>query len=422
MQNNSPSGNKLLRMVVDGSLAGSCGATGSPCDRATSDEHSYAPEVTQIPASNRQIRSVVRSNGTLELSIATVDTPQPKEDQVLVRVEASPINPSDLGLLFGAADMGTARSKGSISDPVVEADISPKVLPSLAARFDESMTVGNEGGGVVVAAGSSPAAQALLGKTVGVLGGGMYTEYRCVHVSQCLELGSDVTSAQAASCFVNPLTSLGMVETMRAEGHKALVHTAAASNLGQMLNKVCIKDGIDLVNIVRRPEQAELLRGLGAKYVVDSSEPTFMADLTQALVATGATIAFDAIGGGPLAGQILTCMEAAANATAKEYSRYGSSTNKQVYIYGGLDRRPTELVRNFGMIWGVGGWLLTPFMQKAGAETVQRLRERVAAEITTTFASSYTREVSLPEALSLESIAEYGKQATGTKYLVTPHK
>jgi len=249
----------------------------------------------------------------------------------------------------------------------------------------------------------------------------MYSQYRCIHVSQALPLPAGTTPAQGASCFVNPLTALGMVGTMRLEGHTALVHTAAASNLGQMLQKLCLADGIDLVNIVRKPEQEELLRSIGATHVCNSSAGSFMDDLTAALAATGATLAFDAIGGGTLAGQILTCMEAAANATAKEYSRYGSSTHKQVYIYGGLDRSPTELHRNFGMAWSLGGWLLMPFLAKVGPEEAQRLRERVAAEITTTFASTYTKEVSLAEVLTLDAIGVYGKQATGEKYLVCPN-
>ncbi|MBP8229929.1 MAG: NADH oxidase, partial [Xylophilus sp.] len=276
--------------------------------------------------------------------------------------------------------------------------------------------------GTVVQAGSSHAAQALLGKTVGVIGGAMYSQYRAVSVAQCLVLPEGTTAAEGASWFVNPLTSLSMVETMRREGHTALVHTAAASNLGQMLNKICLKDGIGLVNIVRKPEQAALLKKLGAAYVVDSSAPTFMADLTDAISATGATIAFDAIGGGKLAGQILTAMEIAVNRNAKEYSRYGSAVHKQVYLYGALDRAPTEFNRNFGMAWGMGGWLLFPFLQKIGATETERLKQRVAAEIKTTFASHYTREVSMAEALQLDAIAVYGKAATGEKFLVNPNK
>ncbi|HET7793007.1 MAG TPA: zinc-binding dehydrogenase [Rhizobacter sp.] len=375
-----------------------------------------------IPATALQLRSLVKKSGELELSLQSVPVPEPKDDEVLVRVDATPINPSDLALLFGLADMSTAKVSGTKALPVVTATVPEKMMRGLAARLDESMPVGNEGAGVVVKAGSSPAAQALLGKTVGMVGGAMYAQYRAMKAVQCMVLPEGTTAAEGASCFVNPLTSLSMTEVMRREGHKALVHTAAASNLGQMLNKICMKDGIALVNIVRKPEQEEILKKLGAKYIVNSSSPSFMEDLTKALIETGATLAFDAIGGGKLAGQILTCMEAAINATAKEYSRYGSAVHKQVYIYGGLDRGPTEFNRSFGMAWGVGGWLLTPFLQKIGFADAQRLRERVAAELKTTFASHYTREVSLAEALSLEAINVYGKQATGEKYLIKPNQ
>jgi len=281
--------------------------------------------------------------------------------------------------------------------------------------------VGNEGAGVVVAAGGSDAAQALMGRTVGLIGGAMYSQYRAIKAQQCLPMPKGTAPAEAASCFVNPLTALGMVETMRLDGHSALVHTAAASNLGQMLCKLCGKDGVPLVNIVRKPEQEEILRGLGAKHVVNSSAPGFMEELIAALKTTGATLAFDAIGGGRLASQILTAMEAALT-QGEEFSRYGSSTHKQVYIYGALDRSPTELNRNYGMAWSVGGWLLTPFLQKIGLEGGQRLRQRVADEIKTTFASSYSRVVSLAEALSLEAIRTYGRQATGEKFLIDPNK
>jgi len=372
--------------------------------------------------SSRQLRSTVTSEGQLELRLATIEIPDPGPDEVVVRIEASPINPSDLGLLFGPADMTTAKASGTPDDPVVTADVPNHLLGGVAARLDQSLPVGNEGAGVVVAAGDSDAAQQLLDKTVGVIGGAMYSQYRALKPSQCLAFGEGVKPAACASWFVNPLTVLGMVETMRAEGHTALVHTAAASNLGQMLNRLCIQDGVELVNEVRRPEQQELLRGQGAKHVVDSSAPSFNDDLVAALSATGATVAFDATGGGTLASRILGCMEVAQNATAKEYNRYGSTTHKQVYIYGGLDRSVTELNRNFGMAWGVGGWLLTPFLQKIGFEGVQRLRQRVAAEIETTFASGYTRQVSLAEALDLNVMAGYGRQATGEKVLIDPQR
>jgi NADPH2:quinone reductase len=374
----------------------------------------------------RQIRSTVsqaeEGEGRLELSLATVEVSDPGAEEIVVRIEASPINPSDLGLLFGPADMRSAKASGSADDPVVTARIPAGLMRGVAGRLDQSLPVGNEGAGVVVAAGESEAARALLGKTVGLIGGAMYSQFRAIHVRQCLPLREGTTPAEGASCFVNPLTSLGMVETMRSEGHKALVHTAAASNLGQMLVRLCIEDGIDLVNIVRRPEQAALLRGIGAKFVVDSSAPAFMQDLIAAISTTGATLAFDATGGGRLASQILTAMEAAQSANAKEFSRYGSSIHKQVYVYGGLDRSPTELARSFGMAWGVGGWLLTPFLQKIGFEAGQKLRERVAAGIRTTFASHYSKQVSLAEALSLDAIAAYGRQATGEKFLINPSK
>jgi NADPH:quinone reductase-like Zn-dependent oxidoreductase len=369
-----------------------------------------------------QLRSLIRKSGELEISLANVPIPEPSADEVVVRVEASPINPSDLGLLIGAADMATAKASGSKDAPVITAKVPEAAMRAMAGRLDESMPVGNEGAGVVIKTGSSEAAKALMGKTVAMIGGAMYAQYRTMRAGDCLVLPEGITPAEGASCFVNPLTSLGMVETMRREGHKALVHTAAASNLGQMLNKICLKDGVGLVNIVRSAEQAEILHKIGAKHVVDSTAPSFMDDLTNALVETGSTLAFDAIGGGKLAGQILTCMEAAINKTAKVYSRYGSSVHKQVYIYGGLDLRPTELSRAFGMTWGVGGWLLTPFLQKIGPADALRLRQRVVAELKTTFASHYTQVVSLQEALQLSHIAVYAKRATGEKYLINPNK
>jgi NADPH:quinone reductase len=377
---------------------------------------------TTRPPTGLQLRSLVKKEGILELSLATVPVPEPKPEEIVVRVDASPINPSDQGLLFGGADLGTAKAAGTADSPVVTATVPPAALKGLAGRVDQSMPVGNEAAGVVIAAGASPAAQALLGKTVAVVGGGMYTQYRCLKAVTCLVLPEGTTPAEGASWFVNPLTALGMVATMRAEGHRALVHTAAASNLGQMLVKICLKDSVPLVNVVRKAEHAALLKGIGATHVCNSSAPSFMDDLTDALAATGATVAFDAVGGGKLAGQILTAMEAAVNRTAKEYSRYGSTTHKQVYIYGGLDRGPTEFTRTFGQYWGMGGWLLTPFLQKIGFEAAQKLRERVAAEIKTTFASTYTKKVTLAEALKLEEIAVYSKQATGAKYLIEPNR
>jgi NADPH:quinone reductase-like Zn-dependent oxidoreductase len=369
-----------------------------------------------------QLRSLIKKSGELEVSLLNVTTPEPGPDEVVVRVEATPINPSDLGLLFGAADMTTAKASGGDEHPVITAKVPEAGLRAMAGRLDDSMPVGNEGAGVVIKTGSSDAAKALMGRTVAMIGGAMYAQYRCLKVNECLPLPAGTTPAEGASCFVNPLTALGMTETMRREGHKALVHTAAASNLGQMLNKICLKDGIPLVNIVRNKEQAGILREIGAKHIVDSTAPTFMDDLTTALTETGATLAFDAIGGGKLAGQILTCMEAAINRNAKVYSRYGSNVHKQVYIYGSLDTRPVEINRAFGMAWGVGGWLLFPFLMKIGPVEGKRLRERVVDELKTTFASHYTRVVSLQEALDLANIAIYAKRSTGEKFLINPNK
>jgi NADPH:quinone reductase-like Zn-dependent oxidoreductase len=375
---------------------------------------------SSVPADGLQIRSLVKDDGELEVSLARVPTQPPAADEVIVRVEATPINPSDIGLLFGAADLETLTVRGSGDATVATARIPDKAMKAMAGRLGQSMPVGNEGAGTVVAAGSGAAAQALLGKTVAVLGGAMYSQLRTVKAELCLPLPAGTSAADGASAFVNPLTALGMTETMRREGHRALAHTAAASNLGQMLNRICRADGIALVNIVRKAEQVALLREQGAEHVVSTSSPAFVDELTDALAATGATIAFDAIGGGRLAGQILGAMEAAIARSAREYSRYGSTTLKQVYIYGGLDTGPTEIVRNFGMTWSVGGWLLFPFLQKIGVDAADALKARVARELKTTFASRYTRTVSLAGALQREAIAEYAKRATGAKVLIDP--
>jgi NADPH:quinone reductase len=375
-----------------------------------------------IPATALQMRSLVKADHTVELFLDTVEVPAPGPGEVVVRIEAAPINPSDLGLLFAGADVTAAVSAGSADRPVVTAPLPDAAIRAAAGRVGIPMPTGNEGAGTVVAAGQSAAATALLGKTVAVVGGDMYAQYRCVEASRCLELPEGTSAVDGASSFVNPMTVLGMVETMRLENHTALVHTAAASNLGQMLNRLCLQEQIPLVNIVRRHEQEELLRSAGATYVCNSASHTFLDELTAALTETGATLAFDAIGGGKLASQILSGMEAAATAAAGGYSRYGSSVHKQVYIYGSLDRGPTELTRNFGLAWGLGGWLLTPFLAKIGAEGRARLRRRVAAELTSTFASSYTDQVSLAGALQLEAIKDYARQATGSKYLIIPSR
>jgi NADPH2:quinone reductase len=369
--------------------------------------------------SGLQLYSLISKSGELEVGLAQVDAPAPRENEVVVRIEASPINPSDLGLLFGPADMSTAQEIGE----TIRANVPQAAMAGVAGRMDQRLPVGNEGAGTVVAAGASPAAQALLGKTVALIGGGMYSQYRTIAVDNCLVLPADATAADGASCFVNPLTALGMVETMRREGHTALVHTAAASNLGQMLNRICNQDGIGLVNIVRSAAQAKTLREQGARYICDSSSPTFKDDLIQALIATKATLAFEAIGGGTLAGQILSAMESAIQRSqTSAYSRYGSAIHKQVYLYGSLDPRPTEFSRTFGMSWGIGGWLLFNFLGRIGAVEAQKLKDRVVRELKTTFASHYAGELSLHEVLRLGNIAVYNKRATGEKYLINPNK
>lgn len=369
---------------------------------------------------NLQLRSLIKKSGELELSLVKLPVADPAPDEIVVRIEGTPINPSDLGLLVGPADVSTLKTSGSGDGLVTTAVVPEMAMRAMAARVDQAMPVGNEGAGTVVAAGSSPEAQALLGKLVAILGGEMYARYRTVKAKAALPLPAGATAADGASCFVNPLTALAMVKTMQLEGHKALVHTAAASNLGQMLNKICLKDGVNLVNIVRSDEQTKILKDIGAKHIVDSSKPTFMEDLIGALSATGATLAFDAIGGGKLAGQILGAMEISLNSRPGAYSRYGSAEHKQVYIYGRLSLEPTILGAAYGMAWGVGGFLLTPFLQKVGNEEAGKMRARVAAELKTTFASNYTQTISLHQALDVETIRTYNKKSTGEKYLINP--
>ena len=373
---------------------------------------------------SKEIRSTVMSDGTVELSIVNVAMPVPSETEVVIKVEAAPINPSDLALLISfAADLDSIEFSGEDEAAKTTIKIHPGLMAELKGRVDQPMSAGNEGAGIIVGAGEK--ATALIGKTVGVAGGSMYSQYRCAPASSCLVMDEGITSTEAASSFVNPLTALAFVETMKMENHAALVNTAAASNLGQMLVKICKDDGIPLVNIVRKPEQVRILKDLGAEYICDTSQSDFMKDLVEALVSTGATLGFDATGGGndgKLPGQILAAMEIAANKTAKEYSRYGSDIYKQVYIYGGLDPTPTVLNRSFGLQWGLGGWLLTPMIGRIGMERFAEMRQRVVREIKTTFASHYTQEISLEEMLQPDNIKAYAKQGTGAKYLVNPHK
>ncbi len=369
-----------------------------------------------------QMFSTLTPEGELHLELKEQLMPTPGENEVLIRVEATPINPSDHGVMFGWASMASASSSGSGADTVLSAPVSAQGMAVMKARIGQSLAVGNEGAGTVVATGSSELAKGLDGKIVAAMGGGMYGQYRCVDASVCLPLLEGHTAKDGASSFVNPLTALCMIETMNLEGHTALVHTAAASNLGQMLNRICLDGGIDLVNVVRKDEQETLLREMGAKYVVNSSKESFMADLTDAIHATGATLAFDATGGGTLASTILSAMEAAAARTPGAYSIYGSVKHKQVYLYGGLDTSATTLNRGYGMAWGVGGWLLPNFLARVGQEVATRLRTRVATEMKTTFASHYTNEISLAEALDADVVAQYNSKSTGKKFLICPQK
>ena len=370
-------------------------------------------------ADARELRSEVTTDGRLTLSIVPVTIDEPAGDEVLVRVEAAPINPSDLGLLLGPADVATLVAGGAGDAPELAFDIPEKRLGAVKARVGQSLTVGNEGAGTVIAAG--PDAQDLIGRTVGMLGGGMYATHRKLRRRDVVALPGGASAADGASMFVNPLTALGFVETARAGRHEAIVHTAAASNLGQMLQKICLADGIPLVNIVRSGEQAAILTGIGATHVLNSKDADFRARLVDAIAETGATVAFDAIGGGTLGSDMMQAMEQAAVRRMTEYSRYGSNTFKHLYIYGGLDLAPTTLNRMaFGFQWSVSGWLLTPFLQNAGAETAGRMRQRVVDELTTTFASRYTRTIGLAEALDPDVLRAYEKKATGEKYLIDP--
>jgi NADPH2:quinone reductase len=374
-----------------------------------------------VPANALQLHSLLHADGMQDLFLLEAPIPEPGPGEVVLRIEAAPVNPSDIGVLIGGADVGKATVIEIGGRPALRMPVPERAMRAFAARVGLSIPCGNEGAGTVVRAGSSLAAQALLGRRVaGIGGGGMYGDYRCLQLEQCLALPEGATAEEGASCFVNPLTALGMVETMKLEGHRALVHTAAASNLGQMLNRICLKDGVPLVNIVRKPEQADLLRAQGAMHVCSTSSPTFMEELTDALAATGATLAFDAIGGGKLAGQILACMEAAISRTAPGFNRYGSNVLKQVYIYGGLDLSPTEITRSFGMCWGVGGWLLFPFLNRVGPAVTAALKQRVADELHTTFASHYARRIPLAGMMDPAEAAGYGARTTGGKYLVLP--
>lgn len=374
--------------------------------------------MSDLPKTTRRLVSTVRNDGVLELNIQTTELAACKDDEVLIQVEAAPLNPSDQAVMFAFADLSTARQTGSAAEPVIEADIPKQAMPMLKARIDKAMPIGNEGSGTVIATGSK--AQHLMGKTVATMAGGMYAEYRKAKIADCLPVADGISARQAASSVVNPMTALCMTEVTRREGHTALVHTAAASNLGQMLNRICLADNIPLVNIVRKSEQAKILRDIGAKHICNSSDDSFKHDLIEAIAETGATLAFDATGGGDLASQVLAAMEAAQSRDSKNYSVYGSTTLKQVYQYGFLDRSPTVLHHNYGMAWSVSGFLLPNHLAKLGQEDTLKLFGRVLSELTTTFASDYVAEVTLAGALQLDAVNAYSQQATGQKYLVTP--
>lgn len=370
-----------------------------------------------------QLFSTVGSNNTLTLSLSQVDVGSPAADEIVVEIQAAPLNPSDMATLFAAADVTTARSEQQGDSQVTVADIPPAFLSRFATRLDKAMPVGNEAAGKVVTAGESDQAQALLGQTVSFATGGNYAQFRRFNCQQCMPMGKSVSARDAASAFVNPMTALGFFETMRMEGHKALINTAAASNLGQMLNRIGQADGVDVVNVVRKADQKKLLTDMGAKYVVDSSEDGFLNNLTDAISETGATLAFDAIGGGKMADTLLTAMERAAAKDMEFYDHYGSRVHKQLYIYGGLDRlNPTPLSRMYGFAWSMGGWLLTNFLGKVEMATLGKMQKRIATEITTTFKTHYSHEISLQQALEPDVIAGYAKQATGEKYLICPNK
>ncbi len=358
-----------------------------------------------------ELHSTVTTDGTLRLTIDPVDLGEPGPDEVIVRVEAAPVNPTDIFLMLSMADL----AKAHVVDGALEAPVPPGVTKVFAGRLDQPLAVGTEGAGTVVAAGAN--AQALMGKRVGA-NGGMFATHRKLPAKSVRELPAGASAEAGASWFVNPMTALSFVETMRAEGHAAIVHTAAASNLGQMLVKICAADRVPLVNIVRRPAQVAQLRALGAEHVLDSSAESFGRELVDAVAATGATLAFDAIGGGTLGAQILDAMERVASRSMKTFSHYGSSTLKQLYVYGGLDRAPMQIARTFGLSWSISGYLVMNALRKLGPEVMARMSGRVMSELTTTFASHYSERIALAQLLDVETLRRCAATATGEKFLV----
>jgi NADPH:quinone reductase len=368
-----------------------------------------------MTTTGRQIFTTLAPDGTLTVEVGEANFPAPTGNQVLVRMEAAPINPSDLALLFGPADLENAE----YSPGKVVAQMPEPFASAAKGRHGQRLPVGNEGAGTVIAAGDSDMAKALVGQRVACVPGNAFSEYALADAAMCLPLG-DVSSEDGASAFVNPMTALGFVENAKMDGQKAIIHCAAASNLGQMLNRICQEDGIALVNVVRKAEQAELLRSQGAEFVVNSSDPDFMKNLREAISATGAFYGFDPIGGGQSVDHCFKAMEQVAAAQMGEYNRYGSNQPKRMFIYGRLDLGPTILTPSYGFGWTLSGWLLTPFLQHAGMETVVRMRTRVLNGLKSTFASSYKRKVGIDEMLTRDAALDYRAMRTGEKYLVTP--
>ncbi|MGV2168842.1 zinc-binding dehydrogenase [Agrobacterium tumefaciens] len=370
---------------------------------------------------SRELHSTIHDDGTLTLALVNVTVPEPAADEIVIRVEGAPINPSDLTLLLGPADLSTLRQSGTPESPILTFDIPADQLASAKARIGQTLRPGNEGAGTVVVAGAG--AQAWLGRRVATLGGAMYADHRVVRANDAIALPEGASAAEGAAISINPLTALGFIETARNGGHKAIIHTAAASSLGQILQRICLADGIPLINIVRSAEQAALLREIGATYVLNSRDAQFFDDLVDAVAETGATVVFDAVGGGTLGSDMLRAIEKAAARDLTRYSPYGSAVSKHLYSYGMLDYSLAVLDRlAFGFDWSVSGWLMTQFLQKAGPEAVQRLRQRVNDELTTTFATQYTRTIGLVEALDPVVLASYQRKATGAKFLIDPSR
>lgn len=368
----------------------------------------------------RQLFTSVTEDHELVLSVEPLTVPEPGPDEVVVAIQAAPINPSDLGLLVGPADLSTARRGEVGGHPALIADVHPTLRRLAAARAGKKLPVGNEGAGLVVAAGASVGAQALLGRTVTAVGGAMYRTHRVLHSRAVLPLPEGAAAAEGASLFVNPMTVQAFLATMQQEGHTAIVHTAAASNLGQMLAKLCRKENVPLVAIVRRESQRAILAELGVPHIVDSSTETFFEDLVRAIAAAEATLCFDAIGGGDMANTVLIAMEAALRSRGAESSIYGTPVHKQVYQYGRLDFGPTRLTGSYGMYWGVGGWLLTPRLKELGSKRTMQMRQYAIEERNGIFASQYARTVGLDDLLDPETAQAINRKSTGGKVLIDP--